>query len=384
MAGSNLQNVWREQPVAADPEESFTLPGRYYTDPAVFAQEKERIFFRSWQYAGQASDLENAGDFITCRIIDQPIAVVRGRDGELRGFHNVCQHRAHELLSGRGNLKAVITCPYHAWACGLDGTLRTARNCENVKGFDKADFTLDGVRVETALGMVFVNLDADAPTLDEQAGDMFADIAADLPWIADLRPYEREARADGVADIRGAMAFNWKVLCDNCLECYHCEPAHPAFCDVIDMDSYRTTLHGRWSSAKSRLLKHQNAAYDVAPDAANRKGNFWFLWPNITFGTMPGQATFSVFVIEPVDALTTRTRGEYLAMPGETVDPVRLAYGQDVLWGEDQGICEAVQRGLSSRGYRQGRFIVDAGRSEISEHGVHHFQRLYAQAMAPV
>ena len=261
--------------------------------------------------------------------------------------------------------------------------MRAARNCEAVKGFDKTDFTLKPVRVEERLGMVFVNLDPEAPGLDEVAGDMFADIAADLPWVTELVPY-REPGDSGaeVGDVRRqGMAFNWKVLCDNCLECYHCEPAHPAFCDVVDMETYRTSLHGAWSAAKSRLLKEDNAAYPVAPGAPVRVANFWFLFPNITFGTMPGQKAFSIFVIDPVDATTTRATGDFLMAPGETPDPSRVAYGRKVLWPEDQGICEAVQRGLASKGYHQGRFIVDEGRSEISEHGVHHFQRLYAEAM---
>jgi choline monooxygenase len=180
------------------------------------------------------------------------------------------------------------------------------------------------------------------------------------------------------------MPFNWKVLCDNCLECYHCEPAHPAFCDVVDMDSYRTSLHGMWSVAKSRLLKPENAAYPVDPAAPVKVANFWFLFPNITFGAMPGQKSLGVFVIDPVDVGTTQIMGDFLLMPGETPDPARAAYGRKVLWPEDQGICESVYRGLASKGYRQGRFIVDESRSEISEHGVHHFQRCYAQAMGLV
>ena len=385
MAEAMRLNVWDERPIAGDPEQSFTLSGRHYSDPVVFEAEKERIFLRSWQYAGHVGDLEHAGDYITTRIVDQPVAVVRGRDGELRGFHNVCRHRAHELLRGRGNVKAVITCPYHAWAYGLHGALRAARNCENVKGFDKGDFSLAPVRVEVALGMVFVNLDPDAVSLAEQAGDMFADILADLPGVERLRPWRDPAAAAAGDEVRrGGMAFNWKVLCDNCLECYHCEPAHPAFCDLIDMDSYRTTLHGRWSVAKSHLLRGDNSAYPVAEGAPNKLGNFWFLWPNITFGCMPGQASLGVFVIDPVDVETTQTRGDILTVPGEAPDARRSAYGRGVLWPEDQGICESVHRGLKSHGYRQGRFIVDQERSEISEHGVHHFQRLYAQAMGLV
>jgi len=380
MANAATMKLPDEHVVDADAEIAWTLPGRLYHDPAVFEAEKQTIFGAAWQYGCAAADVANPGDYVTLDLPADALFVVRGRDGELRGFHNVCQHRAHRLLEGKGNVKAVVTCPYHAWAYGLDGDLRAARNSENVKGFDKTAFGLKPVQVEAHLGMVFVNPDLAAPTLESQAGDMFADIAAQLPWLGELAPY-RETRQDVGFTFEDDMAFNWKVLIDNCLECYHCAPAHPAFCDLIDMDSYRTTTHGLWSSAKSRLNKLDNVAYPVEADAEQKRGDFWYLWPNMTFGTFPGQANFLAFAVEPTGPETTTTRSDYFMRPGEQVHPSRSDYGRDVLWPEDKAICEAVHRGLKSRGYGQGRFIVDEGRSEISEHGVHHFQRLYTQAM---
>jgi len=118
---------------------------------------------------------------MTADVVGQPVYVVRGREGELRGFHNVCQHRAHQLLEGSGNVKALITCPYHAWAYGMDGSLRTTRNCENVKGFDKADFGLPHVQVETVANLVFVNPDMDAAPIAGQAPNLEADIRPTCP-----------------------------------------------------------------------------------------------------------------------------------------------------------------------------------------------------------
>ena len=378
MANANVA-MRNEVPVDRDPEASFTLPGRLYHAPEVLEREKEQIFARFWQYACPASDVANPGDYAAIDAVGQSIFVVRGRDRVLRAFHNVCQHRAHRLVEGRGNLKAVVTCPYHAWAYGLDGELRAARNCDAVKGFDKTSFGLKPVRIEEQLGLVFFNFDDDAPSLEEVAGDMFADIRAHVPFLDELVTF-REDR-DDVGFTFDPMAFNWKVLIDNCLECYHCEPAHPAFCDLIDMGSYRTVTHRWWSSAKSRLLKNENAAYDVAPDAPSQVGDFWFLFPNITFGVLPGNASFLAFVVEPDGPETTITRSDYFGRPGEDVNPARAEYGRDVLWAEDKAICESVHRGLKSKGYSQGRFIVDAERSHISEHGVHHFHVRYAEAM---
>ena len=142
MAQSNVVRAPFAKPLSEDATRSYTLPARYYTDPAVFEREKEEIFFKSWQYVGPASEVAQPGDYMTTTIVDQGVFAIRGRDGELRAFYNVCQHRAHELLQGKGNVKAVITCPYHAWAYAPDGALRTARNCEAVAGFDKKDFSL--------------------------------------------------------------------------------------------------------------------------------------------------------------------------------------------------------------------------------------------------
>src|SRR5262245_44004102 len=115
MPSSNEQTGSRPQ---------LTLPSRCYTDAAIYARELELIFRRCWQPVGHAADLADAGRYLTGRVAGQDIAVVRGRDGSLRAFFNVCQHRGHRLLRGKGELDDVITCPYHAWGYGLDGRLR--------------------------------------------------------------------------------------------------------------------------------------------------------------------------------------------------------------------------------------------------------------------
>ena len=107
-----------------DPARSAALPGYLYSDPAVFEAEKTRLFHKQWQCVGHASELPNAGDYLVAKVIDQELFVLRGADGVLRAFYNVCQHRAHELLKGRGNVASVIVCPYHAWTYELDGKLR--------------------------------------------------------------------------------------------------------------------------------------------------------------------------------------------------------------------------------------------------------------------
>ncbi|MGH6930140.1 MAG: aromatic ring-hydroxylating oxygenase subunit alpha, partial [Dongiaceae bacterium] len=151
-----------------DPERSYTLSAPYYTDPGIFEREKEAIFYRSWNFVGHVEQLREVGSYVTCRIADQNIFVMRGKDQTLRAFYNVCSHRAHELLRDRGQVK-VITCPYHAWSYHLTGELRTARGSEDVEGFRTAEFCLKPVRLAALGSFLFINLDPDAAPLAAQA-----------------------------------------------------------------------------------------------------------------------------------------------------------------------------------------------------------------------
>ena len=109
-----------------DPLSAYSLPGRYYFDPEIYKQEQEKIFYRTWQYVCHISRLESPGSFLVRDIGDQSVVVIRGKDGKIRAFHNVCQHRAHRLLEGSGSVSYAIVCPYHLWTYELTGELRQA------------------------------------------------------------------------------------------------------------------------------------------------------------------------------------------------------------------------------------------------------------------
>src|ERR1700678_1218879 len=141
---------------------SRTLPGSVYIDQTVFEREREAIHFRNWHYAGGIQELAKPGDYVTARILDQTIIVIRGKDQEIRGFYNVCQHRAHELLRGRGRVN-MITCPYHAWTYAVDGRFTGARGTAPLPNFENSAFNLKPVRVEVfAEKWIFFNLNPDA------------------------------------------------------------------------------------------------------------------------------------------------------------------------------------------------------------------------------
>jgi choline monooxygenase len=234
------------------------------------------------------------------------------------------------------------------------------------------------VRLERHLGFLFVNVDGIAPPLAELAGGMFVDMAREMPWLGDVR-------VNGEYSFGGQggtmLEANWKVMAENCLECYHCGPAHKAYVDMIDVGRYTLTRHGAWMKSAAPLRRGDSIAYRVRPDEPVQFNAFWHLFPNIEFGVMPGSRALSVFYFVPVNAEQTRICWFILTEPGETLSEERLNYLGKVLWAEDKAICESVHRGLKSLGYRQGRFIASDENASISEVNVHAFQRRYAEAM---
>src|SRR5438309_6913206 len=131
-----------------DVARASTLPSTVYLDPAVLAREKDRIFARTWQLVAHRNELARPGDFKPTTILDEPILLTHAQDGKLHGFYNVCRHRAALVVSTRGNRKS-LQCGYHGWVYGLDGKLQTAREMEGTEDFDKADFGLVPIRVDT-------------------------------------------------------------------------------------------------------------------------------------------------------------------------------------------------------------------------------------------
>ena len=363
-----------DRPFSANPGESFTMPARMYHDAQVFQDEKAAIFYRSWIYVGHVSQVQEAGQFLTARISDQNVFVVRDREGELKGFFNVCMHRGHELLAGCGKTN-LIRCPYHAWAYDLDGSLKAARNSENVEGFDKSVFSLRPVRVELFCGLVMVNLDPDAVPFAQQTGDLEAEIRAYVPSVDDLAFAQRDTYD---------VAANWKVLIDNFLECYHCHCAHKDFVDLVDMDTYRTQVHGIYSSQCAGAPRTTKAnAFEFEPGEVDFGYAGWFVWPNISIWAYPGEPNLSVLQMNPSGPEHCIEFQDWFVKGGKPTRQLAdaMAYQKDVLQPEDIGLCESVQRGLHSLAYNQGRFIVDRGRTELSEHAVHHFQSMVMDAL---
>ena len=355
-----------------DPERSQTMRASYYHDPAVFARETKAVFHATWQYVGHVSMLPAPGSYMVRDILDQSVLVLRAASGEIRAFFNVCQHRAHRLLEGEGRIGPTVTCPYHNWAYGQDGALRSARGSEKMTGFDPAQYRLEPVRLGEMLGFLFVNLDGRAPDFETVAGALKAEIASFSPNAAALKCADR-------SEYR--LAANWKNSVENYDECFHCPNQHRTLIEeALDWDSYRIHTHDHHHT---HLSTEKNVGYATRTEGAAKPESFasWLLWPNWVIEAYPG-GNLTVFHHDPLEPELTVQRCEWYfphdepsAKEREVIDFVHAVRLEDI------PLCESVQRGLHSLGYRQGRFVVDPGRTEISEHAVHDFQRKWLIAM---
>jgi choline monooxygenase len=211
-----------------------SLPARWYTDPSILEQEMLQVFRKSWNYVGPAAELAKVGDYVTGYAGNVPVVVVRNDKG-LAGFVNVCRHRRHLVMKGRGNA-TLLQCGYHAWTYDLAGGLRRAPRSAGEPGFRLEDFPLLPIRVEALGPFVFVNLDLDAPAAKDCYGPILDIIAKSGVALDTLTLHSRgdwQARA------------NWKAMLENYLECYHCAVAHPGFSAAIDVRPDVYTLASR-------------------------------------------------------------------------------------------------------------------------------------------
>jgi choline monooxygenase len=357
------------------PERSFSLRAEAYVSPEWFRADQVGVLAKSWQWVCHVEKLRVPGSFVTVEVAGQSVAILRDRTGALRAFYNVCKHRAHALLSGEGQISRIM-CPYHAWVYGLDGQLVRAPHTENLEGFEPRDICLDSVQVEEFCGFVFVNLDPEATALAEQSGDLEAEIRH---WAPDIDKLTHGHRL--TYDIKS----NWKNVVDNFLECYHCPTAHKDFCDLVDMETYKVTTYGIYSSHMAEAGTGANSAYDVS-NATVRTHAVWWLWPTTCLMRYPGRSSMIVLNVIPVGPdRSLETYDFYLETPDpDPMEQDAIRYLDEVLQVEDIGLVESVQRGMTTPAFQQGRIVNDPDGSGKSEHAVHHFHGLILDAYAGI
>jgi choline monooxygenase len=312
-----------------------TLPFSWYGDPDVLRLEQERIFRPAWHYAGHSGQVVEPGDRFPAQAGDVPVLVVRADDG-VRAFLNVCRHRGSKLVDEAGR-QAAIQCPYHAWTYALDGSLRAAPRSEREQGFDPDGLSLVELRLEQWGPFLFVSADVDAQPL--------MDVLGPLAELVPLDGLEFRLRDEF------ELAANWKIACENYLECYHCPVAHKGFSAAFDVaaDSYRLEA----------TSEHVLSQY--APSREAGEGHFHFVWPNLRVNVYPGPANLSIGPLLPAGPERSLGYLDYFFAAGADEEWVEelLAFDRQV-GAEDRALVERVQRGVGSGLVEHGRLLPES------------------------
>jgi choline monooxygenase len=350
----------------AAPAATRSIPWDWYVDPSVALLEQRAIFRRTWQYAGHTGGLGEPGSFAATRAGDVPVVLVRGRDGELRGFVNVCRHRGSVLCEGSGR-RETLQCPYHAWTYDLDGSLRRAPRSEDEPGFDRGALGLVPVAVDTWGPFVFVNPDPDAAPLADHLGEL-PQLVADGGVDVDALVFH--SRAEGDYDA------NWKLCVENFLECYHCAVAHPSLAKALDVSAaaYELHEHPTFSTQVGPPKNGGGGVYDATGEV--ERGQFHLLFPGTVVNVMPGRGNLSIGPVIPLAPQRTHRFLDYFFAP-ETEEQWIADFLEldDQVGAEDRALVERVQRGLRSGMIEEGTLLAE------SERLIAHFERLLVEAL---
>ncbi len=336
-----------------------TLPASAYRDASAFEAERREVFGRSWLLAAHADELAEPGATVAERLAGWPIFLRRGRDGVLRGFHDVCRHRAGPIVGmPEGDVAKTCTvpklrCRYHGWIYGEDGGLERTPDFGAAEDFEPSALALAPLRVACWRGFVFVSFDAEGPELAESLGRL-----PELTERLDLERFRFHSRS------AHRLACNWKTYVENYLEGYHIPYVHPRLHREIDVKGYEI------EAGRSVVTHHAPARARVAEPVYD--GLWAWLFPNVAFNVY-GEG-LSVERMVPVSP--SEMRIEYLFLFADGADPeAALAMCAEVT-DEDRRICEAVQRNLEAGVYDRGRL------SPRHEAGVFYFQSRLREALA--
>ncbi|MDB6085037.1 MAG: aromatic ring-hydroxylating dioxygenase subunit alpha [Gammaproteobacteria bacterium] len=348
-----------------------TLPTTWYRSPGIFQIEKERIFCREWTAVCREEEVAEPGDSQVLDVLGESVLLVRNTAGQLRAFYNVCRHRGSRLCRAAGEkvpagrvalpggiaARRLIVCPYHRWSYDLDGALVAAPHLGSGSGFDKQQFHLYPVGVETWGGFVFLNLTpSEAKPLESQLAGM----------PERLRRYPLAALRIG-ATIRYEVAANWKIICENYNECYHCGGVHPELCAVVpafrdaggaDLDWIRGIPHreGAYTFTHSGTTARRPFPGLNADERVRHKGEL--VYPNLFVSAACDHV--AAFILEPRNSERTDITCHFLfesheiGKPG--FDPSDAVEFWDLVNRQDWTACEAVQEGIRARVHAHGYY----------------------------
>ena len=347
-------------PFEPDIRRAATIPSRLYVDPVYLALEADKVFGRTWQLVGRSAQLAVPGDYLTADIGAEGVVVLR--DGDvLRGFHNICLHRAGPVAEGCGR-RQTLQCRYHGWTYRLDGELLKAPEMGDARDFDPATMHLMPVQVARWGPLVFANLDLKAPPL----GHFIEDIEGRSARFS-------VATMQYVGRKSWTIACNWKVYVDNYLEGYHIPVVHPALHKELEYEQYRVELHRYYSLQQAPIRAGRAGNRHYQPESADDEAQYYWVFPNLMLNIYQGQLQTNLVLPRGPDSCEVVFEWFAHRQPPDLAnDPAwtRMLAFSDEIQAEDISICERVQKNLRSRSYDRGRY------SPARETGVHHFHSL--------
>lgn len=342
-----------------------TLPGRYYTDPQIFAQEQALIFEQMWFCAARGSDIPTPGSFRTVQVGSESVIVSRSRRGEVRAFLNVCRHRGAKIcVEETGAVARAFQCPYHAWTYDLDGKLIAAPNLTRMPDIDRVEYGLKTVHVREWLGYVWVSL-ADEPPAFEAT--VLQEVVDRLGEVANLDHYQVDTLAVGRRIVYDVKA-NWKLIIENFMECYHCATIHPELTEVLPefADGYAAQSfvnHGaEFGSDIKGFTIDGSEGLDALPGIDPEQDRRYYaitVKPQVFVNMVPDHIIFHRMYPMAVDRTVVECDWLYL--------PSVVESGKDVTKSvelfhrvnqQDFDACERCQPAMSSRAYRDGGVLV--------------------------
>jgi Rieske 2Fe-2S family protein len=340
-----------------------TLPGRFYHDSAIWELEQQRLFGRLWVCVGRADQVPDRGDYRTWPVGGESVLVIRGDDGGLRAFLNVCRHRGAQLCPVDRGQTRTLQCRYHAWTYGLDGRLLRAPGLQQVAGFDRNAFGLVPVSLDTWEGLVWVSLAENPPPVAEQ---IVPQLAARIGDVARLDAYRIGTLAIGQT-LEYEVQANWKVVVENFMECYHCAPMHPELVRLLPaFRSGATQEYGlgtRLVDDAEALTVSGRAPAPPFPGLAPGHERHYFgmvIRPNVLLNLLPDHVI--IHTLTPLTPDRSHVTCDWLfardavARPG--FDPADTVALFDRVNRQDWEVCEWVQAGVRSRAFAAGGVYV--------------------------
>ena len=336
-----------------------TPPASWYSDPRILQLEYRTVFSYSWQMVGRADQLRDSGRYVTGEIAGEPVLLVRGSDGILRGFFNVCRHHAAVVMTEPEGKDENLRCPYHGWTYDLTGALVHTPEFAGVANFDRSANGLVPVKIAEWQGWVFAKLESAVPVLEDFLGNDLIERFERLN-LQQLRWFERR---------HYRLNCNWKVFVDNYLDGgYHVPHIHGGLSSVLDNSAYSIETGEHFCLQSSPISTDRSDAQTAAARRGDRALYYW-IYPNFMINIYDRVMDTNLVIPRGVDR-TEVIFDYYFADISDQSKEANLASiaVSEQIQNEDVAICESVQRGLASRAYETGRLSV---RREAGEHLFH-------------